>query len=272
MFVKILSLIALVALYSFDSEAQTYTPTENAKSTVQDIDFSKATPIDSVYQDIFLQCDKDPKCSGSDKNRLAGMFRFGDDAVFFQSKMSLDLDGSWVACNCGDNMGKYDQCNTSYFWDRYPNDYEKNGEKLRCPFYDKYFLDANVIPYIVVPGEFNKNVPVAGNRKYDYVGDLGVVIYNGRVFPVIVAETGPKRKIGEGSAALLRQIGEERCKDGMLINGQCKDYRRYSASQSALYFVFPNSKIGKTILRKENALKMIHDEALKKFELLKNRW
>ena len=79
-------------------------------------------------------------------------------------------------------------------------------------------VDADVIPYVVIPeagppdvaGEFTRLTGVK-------VGDFGVVIANGRTVPVIVADTGPFSKLGEGSLALHRALDHEQCvgrKDG----------------------------------------------------------
>ena len=43
------------------------------------------------------------------------------------------------------------------------------------------------------------------------LGDLGVVVFQGHVVPVIVADGGPFNKIGEGSMALHRALGTELC-------------------------------------------------------------
>jgi hypothetical protein len=45
------------------------------------------------------------------------------------------------------------------------------------------------------------------------VGDFGVVIKDGIVAAVIVGDTGPYNKLGEGSLALHRALGRELCTD-----------------------------------------------------------
>jgi hypothetical protein len=73
-------------------------------------------------------------------------------------------------------------------------------------------VDADRIPYVVIPnmgppsarGEFARLTGVN-------VGDFGVVIWRGRTVPVIVADTGPYNKLGEGSLALHRALGHDQC-------------------------------------------------------------
>ena len=71
----------------------------------------------------------------------------------------------------------------------------------------------------------------------------------------------------EETAALFRAIGEECCKrfDG----AQCLSYKNSGIDDKVLFFIFPNSKIGKDKLNKDNALELIKTEALKKFEEVK---
>lgn len=86
--------------------------------------------------------------------------------------------------------------------------------------YDKHHQDeismgvpvnANVVPYIVLPIGF---AAAHGLRR----GDVAAVLYKHRVAFAIFCEQGPREKIGEGSIALLRKLGEERVKAGKVID------------------------------------------------------
>jgi hypothetical protein len=57
------------------------------------------------------------------------------------------------------------------------------------------------VPYIAVPPE------VLGLGVV--VGDIALVSANGRQAAAVVADVGPRRKIGEGSIALARALGLE---------------------------------------------------------------
>lgn len=254
--------------------SQTYKPPTKSAQAVENLDFAKAKNIDNDYKKSFDNCDKPGKKCHDDPNNVKALLRFGDDAVFFDSKMSLDLDGSFVGCNCGNNMGSSDQCSTSYFWTIFPNDYDSTAKKDRCKFYEKqFFVDSNEIPYIVIPNKFQNHFKI-NKTPYNFVtatgADFGVVIYNGKIVPVMVADQGPSFRIGEGSAALLRAAGQERC---VKFDGkQCVKYLDRSADENALYFVFPNSSIGKNNFNNKNALELIKQEALKNFEALKTKY
>jgi hypothetical protein len=61
------------------------------------------------------------------------------------------------------------------------------------------YVDASTVPYLSIPPELVE----AGAR----VGDLAAVAGPGGVSAAIIADIGPKGKIGEGSPALARAIG-----------------------------------------------------------------
>lgn len=257
--------LCAAAVYS-----QTYSPAdkESAKQVAK-IDFTKAVNIDAAYKASFDKCDQTTGKKGcfKDPNKLRKLARFGDRAIFFDSKMSLDLDGSYVACNCNKNIGRSDQCSTSYTWKAFPLEYDKKHPEKFCPFYkNDYFVDSNKIPFIVIPGRFGNHFQI-NNKPYgnEFVGDLGIVIYKGKLVPVFVVDSGPYFRIGEGSAALFRELGADRCYkyDGK----QCLSFEKgnYSIGSNVLFFIFPNSKIDKKILNKDNAVELINELAMKKF-------
>lgn len=74
--------------------------------------------------------------------------------------------------------------------------------------------DANVTPYIVLPGcRLDKNkkcVTVPTYAKLGLqMGDLAAVITGDRIVFAIAADLGPEKKFGEGSVELHRQLGHE---------------------------------------------------------------
>jgi hypothetical protein len=84
---------------------------------------------------------------------------------------------------------------------------------------------------------------------------------------VFVADGGPYNKLGEGSQALFKALGEDRCSQ-MSQDGHCEKYRDFSIPSGVLVFLFPNSKI--VGLTPANALEKIRFEALARFERLKH--
>ena len=160
--------------------------------------------IDEEYRRQFDRCDRErrfrdrrPKygCK-DDPNAVTALRRLPGGAVAFVSKLAVDLDGSAYACS--PNRGRTDQCPTSLM--------------LRDATGTEIPVDAETVPYVVIPqagpkavrGEFERLTGVG-------VGDFGVVIANGRTVPVIVADTGPYAKLGEGSLALHHALGRRLC-------------------------------------------------------------
>ncbi len=172
-----------------------------------DIDLSAGTDLDEDYRAQFAECDRTGSFRGhspyggrackGDPNAVRVLRRLPDGTVAYTSKLAVDLDGSPFAC--GADHGPMDQCGTSLM--------------LPGPDGTSVPVDSDTITYVVIPaagpddvrGEFSR---LTGVRT----GDLGVVVYHGRVVPVIVADTGPYALLGEGSLALHRALGRELCK------------------------------------------------------------
>lgn len=91
------------------------------------------------------------------------------------------------------------------------------------------FLIAREDPFIVIPawmrGYANQNA-FAPN-----IGDYAAVIFEGRVFPAIVGDSGPTWKVGEASLRLAREI-----------NPKATPYNRPVSKLHVSYLVFPQSR------------------------------
>lgn len=164
------------------------------------------TPVSEEYRRQFGLCDSEGTFRGqssrytrgcaSDPNAVTALRRLPGGAIGYVSKLAVDLDGSAFAC--GPNHGRMDQCPTSLMLE------DQHGREVP--------VDADRVPYVVIPeagppevaGEFTRLTGV-------HVGDYGVVIARGRTIPVIVADTGPYSKLGEGSLALHRALDHEQC-------------------------------------------------------------
>jgi hypothetical protein len=164
------------------------------------------SPVDEGYRHEFAMCDQAGSFRGhvsrytkgcaSDPNAVTALRRLPGGVIAYVSKLAVDLDGSPFAC--GPDHGRMDQCPTSLML--------RNDHGTEVP------VDADAVPYVVIPeagppdvaGEFSRRTGV-------HVGDFGVVIARGRVVPVIVADTGPYSKLGEGSLALHRLLGRDQC-------------------------------------------------------------
>lgn len=164
--------------------------------------------VDEGYRAQFDLCDTQNQFHGEsfergrgcrgDPNRAEALVRLPGGPIAYVSKLAVDLDGSPFAC--GPDHQRSDQCPTSLMLE--------GADGAETP------LDADRVPYVVIPaagpdpyrGEFSR---LTGVR----VGDFGVVIKDGTVVPVIVGDTGPYNKLGEGSLALHRALGRELCTD-----------------------------------------------------------
>ena len=238
-----------------------YLPPSASAAQVARINFHAAIPVDESYRAQFDRCDREDifngvsmkgfrKCS-TDPNRARALLKFPNGTVFFESKLGLDIDGSWKACN---NPGTVDLCPTWMRW-----------ENLPAP---KKYIDSDLFPYVVIPiaGLNGHDDPEFRNKTGIKQGDLGVVIYKDKVVPVFIADGGPHNKLGEGSAALFKALGQDRCRQWR-SDGHCQSYRDFSIERGVLTFVFPNSRIAD--LTPENAREKVGLEAMRRFERLK---
>lgn len=168
-----------------------------------DVALPAGQPIDEAYRQEFGVCDRADRFHGhavhgcrNDPNTVTALRRLPGGAIAYVAKLAVDLDGSPFACSA--DHGAMDQCPTSLML--------PDGKGGEIP------VDADKVPYVVIPwegphaeqGRFTKLTGVK-------VGDFGVVIARGRTIPVIVADTGPFEKLGEGSLALHRALGRELC-------------------------------------------------------------
>ncbi len=182
------------------------------------VDLGRGQDIDEDYRAQFGLCDTENhfrdedfsrrRSCADDPNQVTALRRLPSGAVAYVSKLAVDLDGSALAC--GPARGPSDQCPTSLML--------PDASGALQP------VDADRIPYVVIPnmgppqnrGEFDR---LTGVR----VGDFGVVIWRGVAVPVIVADTGPYNKLGEGSLALHRALGHDQCAErdaaGVCVRG-----------------------------------------------------
>lgn len=184
---------------------------------------------------IWYGCSSDPsqleslvKLAPTDRSRAA---------VAFTSKLGLDLDGSWIACN---KRGVTDQCGTTLMLPA------REGQPCVIPTAPRSRcipVDADRIPYVVLPAAGPREAPASEfmDSTGIRVGDLGVVIFGGKIVSIIVADTGPFNKIGEGSMALHRALGNDFCRTRDAA-GNCTETKRGSSiGRGVTTVVFPGS-------------------------------
>lgn len=187
----------------------------------------KGTPIDEAYRQQFASCDTSDRfgsvqfpirrgekirwygCS-TDPSRFTRFEYFttqGDKpaSVLWEAKLAHDLDGSPKACN---SPGRTDQCRTTLML--------KPTSSHPCPAVvrDRPYclpVNADLVPYIVIPTAAPPGIDSGAFRAKTglRVGDLGMVVANGKRIAVLIADTGPAYKIGEGSTALLAALSAD---------------------------------------------------------------
>jgi hypothetical protein len=168
-----------------------------------------------------------------------------DGTIFFDAKMGVDADGSELSKI---RPGATDQSETSF----------------RYPLPNSPSLDADKIPYIVVPGsDFEKPLGIEA-------GDIAAVIYKDHLVYAIVGDHGPKCKIGEGSIQLHEKLGHKGCKKRDK-QGDCIVAGAISIERDVLYFIFPRSR-GRIIdgLTPENITGRLNSEGEKLMDALKS--
>ena len=100
-------------------------------------------------------------------------------------------------------------------------------------------MDADKYPYVAIPiaRPDGSSDPKFREKTGVGKGDLGVVIFRDKVVPVFIADGGPH----EGSTALLKAIGEDRCLQWS--DGHSERVHDVSVQGGVLFFLFPNSAI-----------------------------
>jgi hypothetical protein len=228
-----LTLFLLAALAASISAQDFQTPPSSA-GLVKDVPWRTAVRFGDQFRAVYDRCDaageqdnfscpniarpgKTLKAGCSrDPNRNTAMLRFSNRTIFFDTKMSLDADGS-----------EYSRRHTGNGVDQPQTSLKIKGVSI----------DSAAVPFIVIPLD---TTPAASFRRETGVGlgDLAVVISNGKLSYAIVADEGPSCRIGEGSIRLHENLGHRVCRDA-----KCLDLRDMSIESDVLYFVFPGTDI-----------------------------
>ena len=245
---KLAVAVAAVLCAFMTAQAQ-YTPPPRSAQAVQGVRWAQAQAAGARFRNRFRECESGNTCDGQvlrygcsrDPSRNTAILRFPDGTIFFDGKMGLDADGSPYSRR---TPGRTDQPETSYR-------YSVPGSPS---------VDADKVPFIVIPlGGFAEELGVD-------VGDVAAVVYEGRVSYALVADKGPKCKIGEGSIQLHEQLGHNVCR-ARNAAGECTNLRNVGIGSGVLYFVFPGSRI--TGLTPANAARRISEEGERLFNALR---
>jgi hypothetical protein len=212
------------------------------------------------------------RCS-RDPSGVRALLKLPDGGIYWESKMSLDVDGSFAATSgriwrdpFGKVMSSTDQCGTSLKWKVVPA-----GEDCKHP---KAQVDPDRLPFVGIPmdgvsqitGDKAKEIGAEFATKTALVmRDMGVAILGNRWTPVFIADGGPFMRLGEGSTRVFKALSnpqEDRCRkwsqDGNRCVGPGGDaypYRNFSQTGRVVYILYPHS--GKEDLNPDNAIARI---------------
>jgi hypothetical protein len=194
----------------------------------------------------YYGCSSDPS-SVTALRRLVAAPGLPHGAIAFTSKLAVDLDGSWYACN---TPGHTDQCSTSL--------------TLRDSEDHEVGVSSDSVPYVVIltTGPTRTLSREFQNLTGVHVGDFGVVLTATQAIPVIVGDGGPFSKLGEGSIALHRRLGTELCATKN-DDGSCRTVIPHIGSNPGplVTVIFPGSRV--TGLTPANIAQRTNDEGLR---------
>ena len=256
---SICAAVVLLALYGPPASTQpaAYAPPAASAEAVRDVDFAAARPLDEDYRAQFDRCDRENifrgvamtgfrRCS-TDPNRVRALLKFPErhDLLRVEDgprhrRLAQGVHRSQFGRSLRDVVRVADS----------------HGQRPLRRF--------GQVPLRRDPHRGRRHERRTEFRDKTGVGrgDLGVVVFGDKVVPVFVADGGPRSKLGEGSAALFRELGEDRCRE-MGPGGHCKRYRDVSIERGVLFFLFPGSRVEG--LTPDNALETIRREALRRF-------
>jgi Fungal chitosanase of glycosyl hydrolase group 75 len=237
-------------------------PGATAAATSSDLpNLAHATPVDAALQSEYARCDREDAFGEltfpfvdrngnkwfpcrSDPSHLEKLVQLpaaapSRVAVLFTSKLAVDRDGSWIACN---KAGITDQCGTALMLPA--------TTTHKCVVPDEAAsrcvpVPADRVPYVALPLSGPPDVTATAFRDKTgiHVGDLGVVIRDGHAaVPVIVADTGPFYKVGEGSIALHAALGNDVCKARDDAGNCTESGRDTSIASGIVTIIFPGSR------------------------------
>jgi N-acetylmuramoyl-L-alanine amidase/Fungal chitosanase of glycosyl hydrolase group 75 len=168
--------VPLTAMVTSDG----YTPPVSSQDLLKTIGLDQAVRVGGEYVKKFAKFD-DTAQGRRDPSRCRGLYRFPSGALYWESKMAVDADGSPTPSVLDSSSGS--SPNTS----------------IRFADQRRNSVNAEVVPYFVLPQpDRNDGLDMAQQFSIK-LGALGVVIYGNKITGAIFADAGPAFKIGEAS-------------------------------------------------------------------------
>jgi hypothetical protein len=198
-----------------------YTPPASSADVLKGVKLN-GIPVGLKYRERFKECDLGDTCNKvplrygcrADPNSNSVLNRLKDDVIFFDAKMGLDTDGAPLK-------------------ESEPTHQSETSLKYQIP--GDISINSDRVPFIVIPlGGFDNDTGVR-------LGDIAAVIYKNKKVYAVVADQGPKCKIGEGSIQLHEMLGHKVCKSRD-SQGNCTSIRDVGIGKDVLYFIFPGTR------------------------------
>jgi hypothetical protein len=97
-------------------------------------------------------------------------------------------------------------------------------------------VDSNTVPFAVIPRTWQ-----SGRDPGPHLGDFGIAVRrsNGKVVPFVIADIGPRRKLGEGSVALHQALDN----DPFQMRFGVRRARRGIGHPDVFYVMFPGTAV-----------------------------
>ena len=253
--------------------APDYAPPTLSTRLLGSINFDAAQPVDADYSAEFTKCDGTPHVATAGKDHFRGfdlrrydknggllpqqyylcsndpsnvrvLLKLEDGGIYWDSKMALDVDGSWAAWN--GRPGATDLKLTAYHWPGMRDSTKRAAQ-----------IDPDMIPYAVMPTDGKKAITGAKaselGREFAsttglHMGDMGVVIYGDRWSPALIGDGGPFMRLGEASSRVFEALGKSRCKQWNVTRTTCiglggaYPYKNSSLSKDVLFIFYPGSR------------------------------
>jgi hypothetical protein len=201
-----------------------FKPPSASASQCEGVPFDTASNTATENKAVFDAFDE-TTAGKKDPNKCKALLQFGDDAIFWSSKMAIDADGP--AAGPGRLTGS--QLDPDSGQDDTTLHFSDTGDGL----------PSETMPYIVLPGgTFRKNTGLV-------MGDVAVVIFRDKITAAICGDMGPTKKIGEGSIRLheaLHPPAPDPCSLRQ-SDGSCKRVLNASIEEDVLVFAFPGSSL-----------------------------
>lgn len=165
-------------------------------------------------------CSWEPACLPAFRKAKAEGFRGPTKMCFFA--MATGKDGVPLIQGAGDPSPGYFVSTTAL---------KQPGHKAGTP---QAQLDSNTIPFAVVPTTWQRD-----GKPGPKLGDFGVAYRtsNGKLAFFVVGDTGPRNKLGEGSVALHKALGN----DPFVERFGVRRARKGIGGRDVVYLMFPGS-------------------------------